>query len=173
MLTAFFDRDGTIARDYPDDVWVTVTDVELMPGAIESMRFLRKKGYEIIVVTNQYLIEEGIISRAQYDDYTKKLLGILKDSGVEIRDVFCCPHARSNPCACRKPKTGMIDAALRKYPDIDMSRAFIVGDSECDLLLARNLNIPAYGIQCRIDYDKCIFLETMMDFEKAFCGSFA
>ena len=53
MLTAFFDRDGTIAKDYPDAVWTTVSEVELMPGAIESLRFLRKMGYEIIKEVEQ------------------------------------------------------------------------------------------------------------------------
>ena len=43
-----------------------------------------------------------------------------------------------------------------------------VGDSECDLLLAKNLNIPAYGVRRRIDYDKCVCLDSLMDFEKAF-----
>lgn len=170
MLTAFFDRDGTIAKDYPDAVWTTVSEVELMPGAIESLRFLRKKGYEIIVITNQYLIEEGIITWAQYEDYTQKLLGILGNNGVEIKDVFCCPHARNNSCDCRKPKTGMIEDALRKYPDIDISRAFIVGDSECDLLLAQRMKMQAYGIKCGIDYEKCIRIDSLLDFEKAFAG---
>ncbi len=169
MLTAFFDRDGTIAKEYPDEVWPTVTEVELMPGAIESMRFLRNKGYEIIIITNQYFIDEGTVALSQYEAYTEKMLSILKENDIEIKDIFFCPHARTNPCACRKPQTGMIEAALRKYTDIDMSRAFMVGDSECDLLLAKNMNIPAYGIKRRIDYDKCIFLESLTDFEKAFC----
>ena len=168
MLTAFFDRDGTISKEYADEIWPTVTEVELKPGAVEALRFLRAKGYEIIIITNQYFIEEGTVTMEQYEDYTKKLLSALKDNGVEIKDIFFCHHARTNPCGCRKPSTGMIEAALRKYPDIDMTRAFMVGDSECDLLLAKSLNIPAYGVRRRIDYDKCVCMDSLMDFEKAF-----
>lgn len=170
MLTAFFDRDGTIARDYPDEVWPTVTEVELMPGAIVAMRFLRKKGYEIIIVTNQYIIEEGWITQNQYEAYNEKLLCVLNDEGIEIKDVFYCPHARTASCTCRKPGAGMIEAALRKYPDIDMTKAFMVGDSECDIGLAKNLNIPVFGIKRTSDYEKCITIDSLEDFEKTFDG---
>ncbi len=169
MLVAFFDRDGTIAKDYPDEIWSDITNVELIPGAIEAMRFLRKRDYEIIIISNQYLIEEGFITHAQYESYARKLLDRLKSEGIEIKDVFYCPHARTNPCACKKPAPGMIEAALQKYPDIDMKNAFMVGDSECDLHLAKKLDIPAYGIKCRIDYEKCVSMESLMDFERAFC----
>lgn len=168
MLTAFFDRDGTISMEYPDEVWPSVTEVEIMPGAIDALRFLRAKGYEIIIITNQYFIEEGTVSLDQYNDYARKLIDLLKAEGVEIRDVFFCPHARTHPCACRKPKTGMIENALLKYPDIDMTRAFMVGDSDCDVELAKNLNIPAFAIARKSEYEKCIAINTIKDFPTAF-----
>lgn len=168
MLTAFFDRDGTIARDYPDAVWPMVNEVELMPGAVEAMRFLRSKGYEIIIVTNQYLIDENYITLSQYEAYTEKLLNRLKDEGIEIKDVFFCPHARNKPCACRKPAAGMVEAALLKYPDIDLSKAFMVGDSDCDIALAQKMNLPVYAVNRRSSYAKCITLGSIAEFEKAF-----
>ena len=64
----------------------------------------------------------------------------------------------------------MIEAALRKYPDIDMSKAFMVGDSECDIGLAQNLNIPVFGIKSTSDYEKSITIDSLKDFEKAFDG---
>ncbi|MBQ3232549.1 MAG: HAD-IIIA family hydrolase [Clostridia bacterium] len=172
MLTAFFDRDGTIAKDYPDEVWTNVMDIKLVPGAIDAMRFLRNKGYEIVILTNQYIIGEGYITYHQYEMYTQKLLETLKSKGIEIKDIFFCPHARSVNCTCRKPAVGMIENAIQKYPDIDMSRALMVGDSECDIMLAKNLNIPVFAISHKNAYEKCITLDTIKDFEKAFCEYF-
>ena len=62
MKIAFLDRDGTINKDYPDAEWTQIEDPEILPGAIEGMRELLARGYEIIVITNQYTIGEGLIS---------------------------------------------------------------------------------------------------------------
>ena len=64
MKTAFLDRDGTINRDYPDVEWKGKTEPELIDGAMEGLRFLQDQGYALIMITNQYLIDEGIITFA-------------------------------------------------------------------------------------------------------------
>lgn len=45
-------------------------------------------------------------------------------------------------CECRKPKTGMIDKAVKKY-NIDLSKSYMVGDSTMDLETARNAGIKS------------------------------
>ena len=45
-------------------------------------------------------------------------------------------------CECRKPKTGMIDEAVKKY-NIDLSKSYMVGDSTMDLELARNAGVKS------------------------------
>lgn len=52
MKTAFLDRDGTINRDYPDSQWSGKTVPEMIPGAVEGLRFLQKQGYALIMITN-------------------------------------------------------------------------------------------------------------------------
>ena len=69
MKVAFLDRDGTINRDYPDDIWIRIQYPEILPGAIQGMKCLKEKGYEIIIVTNQYIIGERIISIEQYYEF--------------------------------------------------------------------------------------------------------
>ena len=141
MKVAFFDRDGTIALDYPDNDWSHIEEPILLPYAIEAMKYINSVGYKIIIITNQYIIGEGYITKAQYEYYNKKLLSVLEENNVEIFDVFFCPHKRSDNCRCCKPATGMIDMALLKYPEIDLDKSFIVGDSICDMQLAKKLNL--------------------------------
>lgn len=119
MKTAFFDRDGTIAEDYPDEEWAKANTPVLMPYAIEVLQYLRVMGHQIIIITNQYLIGEGFITQTQYDAYHGKLLSLLKGADIAILDVFYCPHKRTDGCDCQKPGTGLIRQALQKYPDID------------------------------------------------------
>ena len=44
MKVAFLDRDGTIIRDYPDEVWPSVAQPEFINGCIEGLRRLQDLG---------------------------------------------------------------------------------------------------------------------------------
>ena len=146
MKIAFLDRDGTISRDYPDEVWRQIRYPEILPGSLQGMKHIEEKGYEIIIVTNQYIIGEGHISIEQYNDFNKKVLEQLKENGIAIKDVFYCPHARVTQCDCCKPKTGMIKQALKKYPNINLAESFMCGDSEGDMLCAESMGLKFFGI---------------------------
>ena len=56
MKIAFLDRDGTINLDYPDMDWKNIENPVLLEGAITGMKYLREQGFEIIIVSNQYII---------------------------------------------------------------------------------------------------------------------
>ena len=113
MKVAFLDRDGTINRDYPDHIWSQIQSPEILPGAIQGMKYLKEKGYKIIIITNQYTIGEGFISLKQYHDFNEQLLILLEENDISILDVFYCPHSRKEQCDCCKPKNGLIKQALR------------------------------------------------------------
>ena len=154
MKVAFLDRDGTINQSFwtrehegGPEYWIGPADPVLLPGTIEGLRHLRAKGYEVIIITNQYPIGEGQITQAFYDEYTEKLLALLKEEGIEILDVFFCPHRRDAGCPCCKPRPGMIRAALEKYPSIAMSRSFFAGDSASDEGIAQACGLPFYGVK--------------------------
>ena len=142
---AFLDRDGTINRDYPDEQWRNVNHPEFLPGAIDGMKKLLESGYEIIIVTNQYIIHDGIITMEDYSEYTEKFLTELSQNGIEILHIYFCPHNDAEECHCKKPKPGMIEQALLDY-EIDLSASIYCGDSEVDYLLAKQFELPFYGI---------------------------
>ncbi|MGM9949213.1 MAG: D-glycero-alpha-D-manno-heptose-1,7-bisphosphate 7-phosphatase [Lysinibacillus sp.] len=149
MKVAFFDRDGTINVDYTDEEWTNKHTPELVDGALEALAAVRALGYEIIIITNQYLIDEGFITIEEYHAFSNKLLLLLEKSGITILDVFYCRHARWGNCPCMKPKAGMIKDALRKYPSIDLSRSFFIGDSRVDIELAYSLEMRGFGINVK------------------------
>ena len=49
-----------------------------------------------------------------------------------------CPHHPDDQCNCRKPSRGMIDRALTEL-QVDLSRAYLIGDSARDVELARKV----------------------------------
>jgi hypothetical protein len=61
----------------------------------------------------------------------------LREEGVEIREVYTCPHQRSDGCACIKPNPFFLRKAERDH-GVDVSRSFVVGDHPTDVELAAN-----------------------------------
>ena len=43
------------------------------------------------------------------------MLEQFSDQGVNILDVFFCPHGPESDCECRKPRPGMLLEAQDKY----------------------------------------------------------
>jgi D-glycero-D-manno-heptose 1,7-bisphosphate phosphatase len=146
MKAAFLDRDGTTVADYPDECWPRVCEPEFLPGAIEALAAFQGKGHQRIIVTNQYLIGEGLITHAQYDAFTTKMLDVSAGQGVRILDIFYCPHRRDSGCACMKPRPGMIGAALAQYPFIDLPHSFLAGDPPGAVGLAEQRGVRAFSI---------------------------
>ena len=58
-----------------------------------------------------------------------------ENHGIDILDIFYCPHLPDNGCNCRKPKPGMLLNAEKKH-FIDMKKSWMIGDSERDIIAA-------------------------------------
>lgn len=96
IKVVFLDRDGTIIEDYPDEKWGEVKTPVFLNGAIHTLKRLRESNYEIIILTNQYIINQGIISLEQYYEFTRRLVNILLDNDIVLKDIFFCPHTKES-----------------------------------------------------------------------------
>lgn len=163
MKVAFVDRDGTINKDYEDENWRYIFEPEIISGSIEALMEMQNEGYKIIIITNQYMINDKIITLNQYNQFTNKLIKILNDNGINIFDIFYCPHSIKENCNCCKPKTGLIEEALKKYPQINLSKSFFVGDSLCDVELGNRLKIKTFGINVKSSLFNYIKLNSLTD----------
>ena len=86
LKIAFLDRDGTIIKDYPDEKWREIKEPEFLEGSIEGLKRLKERGYDFIIITNQYLINDGIISLNDYQQFTGKFLKKLKEENILLVD---------------------------------------------------------------------------------------
>jgi D-glycero-D-manno-heptose 1,7-bisphosphate phosphatase len=73
----------------------------------------------------------------------------LKRDGAKVDAVYYCPHVSADRCACRKPKTGMREAAARDL-GLALGRSFVVGDRHGDVELAERAG--AQSILVRTGY---------------------
>ena len=142
---AFLDRDGTLIKDYPDEKWREIKEPEFLEGSIEGLKRLKEMGYDFIIITNQYLINDGIISLNDYQHFTGKFLKKLKEENIDILKIYFCPHNEKDHCHCKKPKPGMIEQAKKDFL-IDMNNSIYIGDSQVDYLLAKHFTLTFYGI---------------------------
>ncbi|MDR7855250.1 HAD-IIIA family hydrolase [Tissierella sp.] len=166
MKVAFVDRDGTINKDYQDDDWRYIYEPELLDGSLEALKVISQKGYHIIIITNQYLINDGIITLLQYRKFTEKLLLELNNNEIDILDTLYCPHSRKENCNCFKPKTGLVDMALKKYPHIELDKSFTVGDSVSDVELGNKFGIMTFGINVNSELFDYTRIKSLLDIIK-------
>lgn len=145
LKIAFLDRDGTLIKDYPDEKLREIKEPEFLEGSIEGLKRLKEMGYDFIIITNQYLINDGIISLNDYQQFTGKFLKKLKEENIDILKIYFCPHNEKDHCHCKKPKPGMIEQAKKDFL-IDMNNSIYIGDSQVDYLLAKHFNLTFYGI---------------------------
>ena len=147
----FLDRDGTM--NVSKGFISKADDLELIPGTIDAIKAINKSGALAIVITNQPVIARGECSFEELHNIHNKLKTLLGEKGAFVDDIFYCPHHPDKgfegevpelkfDCECRKPKTGMIDKAVKKY-NIDLSKSYMVGDSTMDLETARNAGIKS------------------------------
>jgi len=126
------DRDGTVVVLHP--YLSDPARLELCEGAAEGLRRLRRLGLGLILVTNQSAVGRGLIDEARLGEIHERLRALLADEGIELDGVYYCPHTPEQRCACRKPRTGMIDRAAREL-GFAAAEGFVVGDHESDIEL--------------------------------------
>ena len=136
----FLDRDGTIARDVP--YCSRPEDFELLPGATEGIKLLNEHGFKVVVVTNQSGIARGYFTERTLAEIHDKMITQLAEHGAHVDAIYYCPHHPDDNCDCRKPKPKMVFQAARDL-DIDLSQAYVIGDSEMDVELAKRAGCKA------------------------------
>lgn len=147
----FLDRDGTINK-YGEYIY-RPQDFVFIDGAIEFIKKFNDARYKIFVVSNQAGIGRGYYSEKDLFALQKWVDDELAKSGAHIDDWFYCPHHPTAgigeykiDCSCRKPKTGMLEKAIRLY-DVDIVNSFMIGDKEWDVQCGERLGIKSFLLE--------------------------
>ncbi len=136
----FLDRDGVINVDLIGDYVKTWEEFRFEEGAIEAMRELHDLGYQIIIISNQAGIGDGVFSEKDLWDVQGKMLDQLDKHGIEIRDTFYCLHGKKEGCSCRKPEVGLFEKAV-EGKTIDRSNTFFIGDKLTDIRAGKKFGL--------------------------------
>lgn len=153
---AFLDRDGTLIFEPQDTFQIDSLDkLQILDGVIQGLKVLRRRGYELLMITNQDGLGTDSFPQADFEAPQNRMLSIFEENGIRFREIFVCPHLPSENCDCRKPKTGLVEKFLKEN-QIDKDRAFVCGDRETDRLFAQNLGVKFVPMQTNGDFYKAL-----------------
>ena len=122
----FLDRDGVINKIFIKNNLPysppSFDLLQILPGVRESILRLKKLNFICLVVTNQPDVSRGKIEKKT----VIKMNNYLKDE-IKLDDIFVCYHDDQDACKCRKPKSGLLIDAAKKW-DIDFKKSYMIGD---------------------------------------------
>jgi imidazoleglycerol-phosphate dehydratase / histidinol-phosphatase len=142
----FVDRDGTLIEEPADRQVDALDKVRFMPGVFAALAELRRRGFRLVMVTNQDGLGTPSFPQSAFEQPQRFLLEVFSSQGIEFDAVFVCPHFPADGCECRKPKTGLVLDYVRACK-ADLAASVMIGDRETDLEFARNLGIRGLRVR--------------------------
>jgi D-glycero-D-manno-heptose 1,7-bisphosphate phosphatase len=131
------DRDGVINKKPSKGDYVkNWKEFKLLKGAVEGLKLLTQKGYQIFIATNQAGIGRRFMTKSALNNIHRNMLNNFKQNGIKIKQIYYCPHAWDVGCDCRKPKPGMLFEAASEH-NFDLTKAIFIGDDARDRLTAK------------------------------------
>lgn len=131
MKAVFLDRDGVINENRSDHVknW---SEFNFLPGAPEALARLARAGMKAFVVTNQAIVNRGMVSKDAVDRINQRMVQEIELRGGRIEAVAYCPHRPEERCGCRKPEPGLLLDLARRH-EVDLTESVIIGDALNDV----------------------------------------
>ena len=136
----FLDRDGVI--NVEKDYLYKIEDFEFIDGIFDLVKHYKNLDYYVFVVTNQSGIARKYYSEDDFQILTQWMNKEFLKNGLEIDDVYFCPHHPdiNGECSCRKPHPGMLLDAATDY-EVDLSNSIMIGDKERDIEAGLNAGL--------------------------------
>lgn len=135
--TLFLDRDGVINNEIKNGYVLSWDMFRFEEGVLPALSSLAKQFSRIVLVTNQRCIGRGLLTAEGLADIHAKMLEAVTASGGRIDKIYYCPDIDSDS-PCRKPNGGMAMQAKADFPEIDFSKAIMVGNTLSDMQFGKN-----------------------------------
>ena len=152
----FLDRDGvlTVEKGYV----TKMEDLEIFPYVADCIEKIHAAGYRAIIISNQSAIGRGYMSEEVLQRMNQYML---RETGADA--IYYCPHWY-NPeaelslynieCNCRKPKTGMLEQAVREH-HLTLEDSCFIGDRETDIVVGKTMGIKTVFVKSGYDISEC------------------
>ncbi len=142
----FVDRDGVINVDPIGDYVKSRKDFTFEAGAIEALQLLVKKGYQIIIISNQAGIGDGVYTESDLQDIHTHMIDALEKNHIPVRSAHYCLHGKQAGCSCRKPQTGLFEDATKNIV-FSKSETYFIGDKNTDVEAGKRFGIKTIFVR--------------------------
>ena len=148
----FLDRDWTINYDY--SYVYKLEDLKILDWAKEGLFKLKNLWYKLILITNQSWIWRWYYTMEDCNKFNDELQ---KQLWIKFDWIYVCPHVKEDNCICRKPKTFLIEEAVREF-NLDIWMCYMMWDKESDVQMwinawCKTVFIKNKAYQCLLSPD--------------------
>src|SRR5690606_12342737 len=134
--TLFLDRDGVINYEKELDYIRNWKEFRFYENVLNALSICAGKFGLIIVVTNQKGIGKKLMTDDDLQEIHSELNKEVLKSGGRIDRFYYCSSLDDDQYS-RKPNPGMAYLAKKEFPEIDFSKAIMVGNKPSDMLFGR------------------------------------
>lgn len=135
--TLFLDRDGVINVEIAGSYVLEPGMFRFCEGTLEAMPLLARRFSRIFVATNQRCVGKGLLSEAGLAEIHRLMTDEIIRHGGRIDRIYYCPDTESNS-PCRKPNASMALQAQHDFPETNLAKAIMVGNTLSDMQFGRN-----------------------------------
>jgi len=136
-ITIGLDRDGTINQDMGTSVTHPSQFIPI-PRSLEAVALMRRKGYNIVILTNQAGISRGEMTVEEVDQVHQYMLELLGKAGCSSIDGIYYSTTNLKQDIYAKPNNGMFKR-VEKEQKLKFKGGAYVGDKISDLKAAEKV----------------------------------
>jgi histidinol-phosphate phosphatase family protein len=136
--TLFIDRDGVVNDEKHLDYIHTWDEFKFYKGVKEAFKIFDKKFGIIVMITNQRGVAKGLTKLEDLHLIHKNMLKEIAEADGRIDRIYFCTDMESEN---RKPNPGMGLQAMKDFPQIDLSKSIMIGNTLSDMKFGRNLGV--------------------------------
>lgn len=145
--TLFLDRDGVINERKMGGYIESVEEFRFLPFVPEAIALFSKVFGRIVVVTNQQGIAKNIMTERNLSGIHDYMINKVAEKGGRIDQCYYAPGIKGPDNWLRKPNPGMAELAKADFPEIDLNRSVMIGDSDSDMVFGTNLGMKTVRVK--------------------------
>lgn len=121
------DRDWTLNYDYA--YVYKPEDLEILDWVKEWLHKLKSLWYKLIIISNQSWIWRWYYTMEDCNKFNEELENQL---WIKFDWIYICTHLPHEDCKCRKPKTLLVENAIKDF-NLDINQCYFLWDKDSDI----------------------------------------
>lgn len=121
-----------------EDYIHTWEEFKFYKGVKEAFEIFNKKLGVIVIITNQRGVAKGLTKIEDLHLIHNNMKEEIEAAGGRIDNIYVCTDMESEN---RKPNPGMGLQAIKDFPEIDLSKSLMIGNTLSDMRFGRNLGV--------------------------------